>query len=58
MIISAPAKSEDITIVLGVNEDKYDPAKHNIITNASLHDQLPGAGRPRSSTTTSASSTA
>lgn len=35
VIISAPAKNEDITIVLGVNEGKYDPAKHNIISNAS-----------------------
>jgi glyceraldehyde 3-phosphate dehydrogenase len=35
VIISAPAKGEDITIVLGVNEDKYDPAKHRIISNAS-----------------------
>jgi len=35
IIISAPAKNEDITIVLGVNEDKYDPEKHNIISNAS-----------------------
>jgi glyceraldehyde 3-phosphate dehydrogenase len=35
VIISAPAKGEDITIVLGVNEGKYDPAKHNIISNAS-----------------------
>ncbi|HEU5348129.1 MAG TPA: type I glyceraldehyde-3-phosphate dehydrogenase [Ktedonobacterales bacterium] len=35
VIISAPAKGEDITVVLGVNEDKYDPAKHNIISNAS-----------------------
>jgi glyceraldehyde 3-phosphate dehydrogenase len=35
VLISAPAKGEDITIVLGVNEDKYDPAKHNIISNAS-----------------------
>jgi len=35
VIISAPAKNEDITIVLGVNEDKYDPAKHNVISNAS-----------------------
>ncbi len=35
VIISAPAKGEDITIVLGVNEDEYDPAKHNIISNAS-----------------------
>jgi len=35
VIISAPAKNEDITIVLGVNEDKYDPAKHKVISNAS-----------------------
>ncbi|PRR79465.1 Glyceraldehyde-3-phosphate dehydrogenase [Clostridium liquoris] len=35
VLISAPAKNEDITIVLGVNEEKYDPAKHNIISNAS-----------------------
>src|SRR4029078_13637393 len=35
VIISAPAKGEDITIVLGVNEDKYDPGAHTIISNAS-----------------------
>ena len=35
VIISAPAKGEDITLVLGVNDDKYDPAKHHIISNAS-----------------------
>ena len=35
VIISAPAKQEDITIVMGVNEDKYDPANHHIISNAS-----------------------
>jgi glyceraldehyde 3-phosphate dehydrogenase len=35
VIISAPAKNEDVTLVLGVNDDKYDPAKHNIISNAS-----------------------
>jgi len=35
VIISAPAKNEDITIVLGVNEDQYDPANHHIISNAS-----------------------
>jgi len=35
VIISAPAKGEDITIVLGVNEDRYDPAKHHVISNAS-----------------------
>ncbi len=35
IIISAPAKGEDITVVMGVNHEKYDPAKHNIISNAS-----------------------
>jgi glyceraldehyde 3-phosphate dehydrogenase len=35
VIISAPAKNEDITICLGVNEDQYDPANHNVISNAS-----------------------
>jgi len=35
VIISAPATNEDVTIVLGVNEDTYDPAKHNVISNAS-----------------------
>jgi glyceraldehyde 3-phosphate dehydrogenase len=35
VIISAPAKGEDITIVLGVNQDKYDASKHNIVSNAS-----------------------
>jgi glyceraldehyde 3-phosphate dehydrogenase len=52
VIISAPAKNEDITIVIGVNEDKYDPVKHHVISNAScttnciapaakvLHDQF------------------
>lgn len=35
VIISAPAKNEDITIVMGVNEDKYDAAKHHVISNAS-----------------------
>jgi glyceraldehyde 3-phosphate dehydrogenase len=35
VIISAPAKNEDLTIVLGVNDCKYDPAKHHIISNAS-----------------------
>ncbi len=35
VIISAPAKGEDITIVLGVNEDRYDPTAHHIISNAS-----------------------
>ena len=35
VIISAPAKNEDVTVVLGVNEKAYDPAKHNVISNAS-----------------------
>ncbi len=35
VIISAPAQEEDISIVLGINEDKYDPGKHNIISNGS-----------------------
>src|SRR6202030_2066448 len=35
VIISAPATNEDITVVLGVNDNKYDAAKHNVISNAS-----------------------
>src|SRR5262249_11742185 len=35
VIISAPARNEDLTIVLGVNENAYDPAKHHVISNAS-----------------------
>ncbi len=35
VIITAPAKNEDVTLVLGVNEDKYDASKHNVISNAS-----------------------
>jgi glyceraldehyde 3-phosphate dehydrogenase len=35
VIISAPAKNEDITIVLGVNGDRYDPRQHNVVSNAS-----------------------
>ena len=35
VIISAPAKNEDVTIVLGVNDEMYDPAKHHVISNAS-----------------------
>jgi glyceraldehyde 3-phosphate dehydrogenase len=35
VIISAPAKNEDITIVLGVNDDQYDPKKHHVLSNAS-----------------------
>jgi len=35
VIISAPAQEEDLTVVMGVNEDKYDPAKHHVVSNAS-----------------------
>ena len=35
VIISAPAKNEDLTIVLGVNDDKYDPGSHHVVSNAS-----------------------
>ena len=35
IVVTAPAKGQDITVVLGVNEEKYDPKKHNIISNAS-----------------------
>jgi len=35
VVISAPAKNEDLTVVMGVNEKSYDPAKHNILSNAS-----------------------
>jgi glyceraldehyde 3-phosphate dehydrogenase len=35
VLISAPAKDEDITIVMGVNQDKYDPANHHVVSNAS-----------------------
>ncbi|HZW04164.1 MAG TPA: type I glyceraldehyde-3-phosphate dehydrogenase, partial [Anaerolineaceae bacterium] len=35
VIISAPAKNEDLTVVLGVNENLYDPSKHNVVSNAS-----------------------
>ncbi len=35
VVITAPAKGQDVTVVLGVNEDKYDPAKHHVISNAS-----------------------
>ena len=35
VIISAPAKSEDLTVVLGVNEDRYDPERHHVLSNAS-----------------------
>src|SRR3990172_2177203 len=35
VIISAPAKNEDLTLVMGVNDDQYDPKKHHVISNAS-----------------------
>src|SRR5216110_1089453 len=35
VVISAPGKNEDITIVMGVNNEKYDPAKHHVVSNAS-----------------------
>src|ERR1700686_1361492 len=35
VIITAPAKNEDLTVVLGVNDEKYDPARHHIVSNAS-----------------------
>lgn len=35
VIISAPAKGEDLTVVIGINDDKYDPAQHHILSNAS-----------------------
>ncbi len=45
VIISAPAKGEDLTIVLGVNEHMYDPARHNIISNASCTTNCQGHQR-------------
>ncbi len=48
VIISAPAEDPDATFVLGVNDKTYDPAKHNVISNASLHNQLPRTGRQSS----------
>jgi glyceraldehyde 3-phosphate dehydrogenase len=44
VIISAPAKGEDVTIVLGVNDAMYDAAKHNIISKRILHDELSRTG--------------
>jgi glyceraldehyde 3-phosphate dehydrogenase len=44
VIISAPAKGEDVTIVLGVNEEMYDAANHKIISNASCTTELFSAG--------------
>ena len=50
VIISAPAKSEDVTIVMGVNDDDYDPADAHHHLQRVVHDQLPrpdGQGAPR-----------
>ena len=44
VVISAPANGEDMTLVLGVNDDRYDATQHHVISNAFLHNQLSGAG--------------
>ena len=43
VIISAPAEGEDLTIVMGVNEDKYDPKNHHVVSNASCTTLAAGA---------------
>ena len=43
VLISAPGKNEDLTMVMGVNQDMYDPAKHHIISNASCTTKLLGS---------------
>ena len=58
VIISAPAKSEDITVVLGVNYDEYDKRQAPRHLQRVVHDELPGAGREGRSHDASASSTA
>ena len=45
VIITAPAKNPDITVVLGVNDDKYDPGEAPDHLERVVHDQLPGAAR-------------
>ena len=45
VIISAPAEGEDMTIVMGVNEDKYDPEESSCGLERLLHHELPGSGR-------------
>ena len=45
VVITAPAKSPDLTVVLGVNEDKYDAGQAPHHLERVVHDQLPGAGR-------------
>ena len=57
VIISAPAKDPDVTIVLGVNEDKFDPKTHHIVSNASCTTNCL-APRPKSFERHLASSTA
>ena len=47
VIITAPAKGEDITVVMGVNHEKYDAEGPQHHLQRELHDELPGAGRPR-----------
>ena len=58
VIISAPASNEDITIVMGVNHEHYDPANAPRHLQRLVHHQLPGARWPRRSTRSSASSRA
>ena len=58
VIISAPATNEDITIVLGVNQDKYDAGQAQRYLQRQLHHQLPGAGRQGAASRNSASSPA
>ena len=55
VIITAPAKKPDVTVVMGVNHETYDPAKHHDHLERVLHDQLPRAGRARCCTRRSAS---
>jgi glyceraldehyde 3-phosphate dehydrogenase len=45
VVVTAPAKGEDITVVLGVNQDDYDPATHHVISNASCTTNPAGPGR-------------
>ena len=58
VVISAPAKNEDGTFVLGVNADKYDPAKHERHLERVMHDERPRAGREGARRHASASSRA
>ena len=58
VIISAPASNEDVTIVMGVNDDDYDPATHTIISNASCTTNCLAPDGQGRSTTSSASSRA